>query len=176
MEGSGSRSSAEEVMMLAGWKPGDFAPVQERAADEQGYALCEKKIDAMAYVVGHPATNVGRVLKECGARLVGMIDANRDLVTQQKPYFVKTVIPGGTYPAQVNPVASVGLMATVTTSASVPDAMVYNLVKGVFDNFEDFKRLHPALAQLDPKKMITDGLTAPLHPGAVKYYKEKGWL
>ena len=69
-----------------------------------------------------------------------------------------------------------GVRATLVTSASQPDDVVYNLVKAVFDNFDDFKKLHPAFANLDPKEMISAGLSAPLHPGAIKYYKEKGWM
>ena len=67
-------------------------------------------------------------------------------------------------------------MASVVTSASVSDEMVYNVVKAVFENLDDFRKQHPAFANLDPKKMIKDGLSAPLHPGAVKYYKEKGLM
>jgi len=67
-------------------------------------------------------------------------------------------------------------MASVVSSASVSDEMVYNVVKAVFENLDDFKKQHPAFANLDPKKMIKDGLSAPLHPGAVKYYKEKGLM
>ena len=68
------------------------------------------------------------------------------------------------------------VLATLVTSAKVPEETVYQLVKSTFENFEDFKALHPAFANLDPAKMIKDGLSAPLHPGAEKYYKEKGWL
>jgi TRAP transporter TAXI family solute receptor len=67
-------------------------------------------------------------------------------------------------------------MATLVTSAKVSDDVVYNLVKATFDNFEEFKKLHPAFANLDPAKMVKDGLSAPLHPGAAKFYKEKGWI
>jgi hypothetical protein len=68
------------------------------------------------------------------------------------------------------------VLATVVTSAKTPDNVVYALVKAVFDNFDEFKKLHPAFAHLDPKAMIKNGLSAPLHPGAIKYYKEKGWM
>ena len=64
----------------------------------------------------------------------------------------------------------------MVTSSKVPDNVVYDLVKAVFDNFDEFKKLHPAFAHLDPKAMIKNGLSAPLHPGAIKYYKEKGWM
>ena len=68
------------------------------------------------------------------------------------------------------------MLATLVTSAKMPDDVVYNLVKATFDNFDEFKKLHPAFANLDPVKMTKDGLSAPLHPGAEKYYKEKGWI
>jgi TRAP transporter TAXI family solute receptor len=68
------------------------------------------------------------------------------------------------------------VLATLVTSAKTPDDVVYNLVKATFDNFDEFKKLHPAFANLDPAKMVVDGNSAPLHPGAVKYYKEKGWI
>ena len=67
-------------------------------------------------------------------------------------------------------------MATVVTSADVSEDVVYAVVKAVFDNLDDFRKQHPAFANLDPKRMIKDGISAPLHPGAVKYYKEKGLM
>ncbi|MAW01375.1 MAG: C4-dicarboxylate ABC transporter substrate-binding protein, partial [Candidatus Pelagibacter sp.] len=73
-------------------------------------------------------------------------------------------------------VTTFGVMASVVTSAKVSDEMVYNVVRAVFENLDDFKKQHPAFANLDPKKMIKDGLSAPLHPGAIKYYKEKGLM
>ena len=68
------------------------------------------------------------------------------------------------------------MLATLVTSAKVPDDVVYELVKAVFENFDEFKKLHPAFANLDPKEMVKDGLSAPLHPGAAKYYKEAGLM
>jgi TRAP transporter TAXI family solute receptor len=68
------------------------------------------------------------------------------------------------------------VLATVVASSKVPAETVYTVVKAVFDNFEEFKKLHPALANLKPEDMIKDGLSAPLHDGAVRYYKEKGWI
>ncbi len=69
-----------------------------------------------------------------------------------------------------------GVGATFITSADVPDDVVYVVVKAVFDNFDQFKQLHPAFANLKEEQMIKDGLSAPLHPGAEKYYKERGWM
>lgn len=80
------------------------------------------------------------------------------------------------YQGNPNDVPTFGVRATFVTSADVPDDVVYAIVKAVFDNFDRFKKLHPAFANLDPKEMITKGLSAPLHPGAIKYYKERGWM
>ncbi len=173
---SGSRATVDELLQIYGLTPTDFLAVTERASEEQGYALCEKKLDAVLYVVGQPVPHITRTIKDCNARLVPMLEVWRDKVVQARPYFVKTDIPAGVYAGVSGPVPTIGLVATVTTNASTPDAIVYALVKAVFDNLEQLKTLHPALAQLDAKNMLTQGLSAPLHPGALKYYKEKGWL
>ncbi len=73
-------------------------------------------------------------------------------------------------------VNSFGVAATLVSSTDVSDDVVYALVKSVFENFNTFKRLHPAFANLKPEDMVKDGLSIPLHPGAVRYYKEMGYL
>jgi uncharacterized protein len=80
------------------------------------------------------------------------------------------------YANNPNPTETYGVLATFVASAKASDDTVYALVKAVFDNFDEFKKLHPAFAHLDPKEMIKNGLSAPLHPGAIRYYKEKGWM
>ena len=93
-----------------------------------------------------------------------------------KPYYATATIPGGLYPNNPNATQTYGVLATVVASAKAPAESVYQVVKAVFDNFDEFKKLHPALANLKPENMIADGLSAPLHEGAVRYYKEKGWM
>ena len=73
-------------------------------------------------------------------------------------------------------VETFGVGATFVSSTRVSEDVAYVIVKSVFENFDQFKKLHPAFANLDPKEMIKDGLSAPLHDGAAKYYKEKGWM
>jgi uncharacterized protein len=86
------------------------------------------------------------------------------------------VIPGGLYPNNPDATTTYGVLATVVSSAKTPPDTVYQVVKAVFDNFEEFKKLHPALGHLKPENMVKDGLSAPLHEGAARYYKEKGWI
>jgi hypothetical protein len=99
-----------------------------------------------------------------------------DKLIASSPYYAKATIPGGMYPNNPDPTQTYGVLATVITSSKVPADTVYQVVKAVFDNFEEFKKLHPALANLKPENMVTDGLSAPLHEGAARYYKEKGWI
>ena len=99
-----------------------------------------------------------------------------DKLVAQHPYFASVSVPGGLYANNPEPTPTFGVVASFVTSVKVADDKVYTLVKAVFDNFEDFKKLHPAFAGLEPKEMIRGGLSAPLHEGALKYYKEKGWM
>lgn len=99
-----------------------------------------------------------------------------DELVADNPYYRTATIPGGMYRGNDEDVHTFGVGATIVTSADVSEDAVYAVVSAVFENFEDFKGLHPAFANLTPEEMIKDGLSAPLHPGAVKYYKEKGWM
>ncbi|MBS0534772.1 MAG: TAXI family TRAP transporter solute-binding subunit [Proteobacteria bacterium] len=174
--GSGTRASMEELLTKMGWKLSDFSLAAELKADEQGTALCDNKIDGFYYGVGHPSAAIQDPTTSCGAKLVPLTGPAVDALLKEHPYYAKATIPGGMYANNPNPTDTYGVLATVVTSAKVPEATVYAMTKAVFDNFDEFKKLHPAFANLDPKKMVKDGLSAPLHPGAIKYFKEKGWM
>ena len=174
--GSGTRASLEELIAAMGWKLSDFALASELKADEHGPALCDGKIDGFFYGVGHPSANIQDPTTSCGAKLVSLTGPAVEKLVKENPYYAKATIPGGMYSANPNPTETYGVLATLVTSAKVPEETVYQLVKATFENFDEFKKLHPAFAVLNPEKMVKDGLSAPLHPGAAKYYKEKGWL
>ncbi len=174
--GSGTRAAMDELLTAMGWKTSDFGLAAELKADEHGAALCDNKIDAFFYGVGHPSANIQDPITTCGAKLVPLTGPAVDKLVKANSYYAKVNIPGGLYAGHPNPTPTYGVLASFVTSSKVPDAAVYELVKAVFENFEEFKKLHPAFVALDPKSMIKDGLSAPLHPGAVKYYKEKGWM
>ena len=174
--GSGTRASMEELLGAMGWTMGSFALASELKADEHGTALCDGKIDGFYYGVGHPSANIQDPTTTCGARLVPLSGPAVDKLVKENAYYAYATIPGGLYPNNPNPTRTYGVMATLVSSAKVPAEMIYAVVKATFDNFDEFKKLHPALATLDPKNMITDGNSAPLHEGAARYYREKGWL
>jgi len=174
--GSGTRASMEELLGSMGWKLSDFSLAAELKADEHGPALCDGKIDGFFYGVGHPSANIQDPTTSCGAKLVSITGPAVDKLVKDKPYYAKAVIPGGLYPNNPDPTNTYGVLATVVASTKAPADTVYQVVKAVFDNFEEFKKLHPALAHLKPENMVQDGLSAPLHEGAARYDKEKGWI
>lgn len=174
--GSGTRASMEQLLDAMGWKLSDFSLASELKADEQGPALCDNKIDGFYYGVGHPSAAIQDPTTTCGAKLVPVTGPAVDALLKKFPYYSVATIPGGMYANNPNPTTTYGVRALLVTSAKQPEDVVYNLVKAVFENFDEFKKLHPAFAHLDPKEMVKAGITAPLHPGAVKYYKEKGWM
>jgi uncharacterized protein len=174
--GSGTLSSMEELLRQMGWTKNDFSLAAELKADEQGTALCDNKIDGFFYGVGHPSAAIQDPTIACGAKLISLTGPAVETLLKEHPYYAKATIPGGMYANNPNPTETYGVLATVITSAKVADTTVYALVKAVFDNFDEFKKLHPAFAHLESKDMVKNGLSAPLHPGAIKFYKEKGWM
>ncbi len=174
--GSGQRGTMEVLLDAKGWTTGDFALATELKAAEQSAALCDNQIDAMVYTVGHPSGSIQEATTACDSVLVTVDgDAVMGLVDENSFYRTAT-IPGGMYRGNDGDTATFGVGATFVTSADVSEDAVYAVVSSVFENMEDFKKLHPAFANLDPKEMASAGLSAPLHPGAEKYYREKGLI
>jgi TRAP transporter TAXI family solute receptor len=174
--GSGTRASLDELIGAMGWTIKDFALASELKADEHGPALCDGKIDGFFYLVGHPSANIQDPTTVCGAKLISVTGPAVDKLVKANPYYAYATIPAGLYPNNPQETHTYGVLATVVSSTRTSPDTVYQVVKAVFDNFSDFKKLHPAFQVLRPENMIKDGLSAPLHDGAVKYYKEKGWM
>jgi TRAP transporter TAXI family solute receptor len=174
--GSGQRDTLEEIMQVKGWDRSAFALAAELKPAEQASALGDNNIDAMTYFVGHPNGAIQEATTTTDAVLVPVTGAEIDQLLAAKSYYTKADIPGGLYKGNDAPTPSIGGKAVLSTSANASPEMVYQLVKSVFDNIERFKRLHPAFADLKEADMIKVGLSAELHEGAVRYYKERGWM
>lgn len=174
--GSGTRGTMEVIMEEKGWTNETFKLAAELKASEQAQALCDNKIDAMIYAVGHPSGAIKEATTSCDAKVIPVTGEVISKLIAENDFYADAKIPGGMYKGTDADVATFGNAATMVTSAKVDAEAVYQVVKAVFDNFDRFKRLHPAFANLDPKQMISGGLSAPLHEGAVRYYKEKGWM
>ncbi len=173
--GSGTRGTWEVIEEALGWQRSDLRMAAEMKSAETGQAVCDGKIDAYFWLVGHPSALTQESLATCDAKLVHVKGAAIDKLVADNSYYRKATIPAGMYGDNPD-IDTFGVGATFVSSADVPDNVVYTIVKAVFDNFDQFKKLHPAFANLKETEMITDSLSAPLHPGAVKYYKERGWM
>ena len=174
--GSGQRGTMEVVMDAKGWTMDDFAVASELQAAEQSQALCDNNIDAMIYTVGHPSGSIQEATTACDSVLVDVSGETIEALVDDRPYYRTATIPGGMYRGNDEDTATFGVGATFVTSADVPEETVYQVVKAVFENMDQFKGLHPAFANLTPEEMANDGLSAPLHPGAERYYREAGLI
>lgn len=174
--GSGQRAAMDELLPEMGWTLKDFALASELKVDEHGAALCDGKIDAFVFGVGHPSANIQDVTTSCGAQLVNVNGEAVRKMLPSRPYYAQVTIPGGLYPNNPQDTQTYGVLATVVASTKVPADTIYAVTKSVFENFDEFKRLHPALAHLKPEEMVKNGLSAPLHEGAARYFREKGWI
>ncbi len=174
--GSGQLGNSRDALWLAGLTEKDIKAEYIKAV-EAAEALQDERIDAYFYTVGHPN---GSIKEATAGRIkVHIVPIpNVEPLLKKYPYYAKAYIPKKFYPNLTNKedmIPTFGVKATFVTSVDVPVKVVYPIVKEVFDNFQSFKKLHPAYSTLTKKKML-QGLTAPLHPGAIKYYKESGLI
>ncbi|MCD6035573.1 MAG: transporter solute receptor, family [Rickettsiales bacterium] len=174
--GSGMRATMEVIMAAKGWDNSVFKVASELKASEQPQALCDNKIDAMIYAAGHPNGAVQEVATSCETRIINVQGPEIDKLLKENPFYAYATIPGGMYAGTPEDVKTFGVKATFVTTDTVDEEVVYQLVRAVFDNFENFKTLHPVFAHLDPKEMVKEGNSAPLHKGAERYFREKGLL
>jgi TRAP transporter TAXI family solute receptor len=175
--GSAMYMNAIETLESVGFKPyRDILP-EEFKAEDAPRLLKDNRIDAFFCTFGHP----NQILKEAASgsrkvRFISITGSDIDKLISDKNYYIKTTIPVREfYAGSENPVnvETFGVVATLCTSAKMPDDVVYFITKELFDNLDYFKRQHPAYARLTKKGMLR-GLSAPLHPGALKYFKETG--
>ena len=174
--GSGQRGTMEVLMEALGWKMSDFALASELKSSEQSMALCDNKIDAMVFTVGHPSGSITEATTSCDSVLVNVTGSAVDMLVAENDFYRTATIPGGMYSGNANDTKTFGVGATFVTSTRTPENVIYQVVKAVFENFDSFRKFHPAFRNLDKRQMIKDGLSAPLHAGAVKYYKEAGLM
>ncbi len=174
--GSGHRSTMDVLLKAKGWSLSDFSSVQQLNSDAQADALIKGFVDAIVFVVGHPNASVHKATSKSNSRIIPISSADIELITATYPYYAATEIPARLYRRIDKPVQTFGLLATVVTSAAVPEEMVYQMTKSVLANVEKLRKLHPALRQLDRRRMVSKGNSAPLHPGARRYFLEAGLL
>lgn len=160
---------------LLGWDRLDFTFGHEKWK-EQIFALCDRKTDAGIWWTWHPRSYLLDATTICDLSLVYLPDGAIERVLAEFPYYRAATIPGGLYKGSPEDIPSLGTAATLFSSTETPDEVVYEVVKAVFENLEELKHSHPAFAGLEDREMATTAQTAPLHPGAERYYRERGFL
>lgn len=174
--GSGQRNTMETLMNVKGWTMDDFSEVMELPSSVQSKALCKDQVDAIVFTAGHPNASILEAATSCDVVLVRVAGPAVDKLIADVPYYQKGVITAGTYSGADEDIPTFGFSATIVASTNTSDIVIYEVVKAVFESFDSFKALHPAFKNLDKTDMLTKGLTAPLHRGAVRYYQEVGLL
>ena len=174
----GSRQSTGMARAMAafGLETNDFSAVREASPAEQNRAFCADELDALVYSVGHPHGLIRHAAVYCRGVLVDVRGPQIERMLLEYGEYERAAIPGGTYPANPADVHTFGVRAVVVATTSMPDPVAYEIARAVFERFEDFRRLHPAFEPLSVKRMVQATGPAPLHAGAARYYRERGWL
>ncbi|MFZ4532939.1 MAG: TAXI family TRAP transporter solute-binding subunit [Alsobacter sp.] len=171
--GSGARSAWRALEEATGWSAEERVKPSELKADMALSGVCRGDLDATLLLVGHPSTVVRDHLAACPLVLVPVEGAVVDTLVRAKPFYRRGVIPARIY-GNALPVPSIGVSALLVTDAKTDPELVRTLVLAVFANLQELRAAHPALADLVPAAMAGDAMTAPLHPGAEKAYRELG--
>jgi len=174
--GSSQRGIMDMVMDAKGWTQNTFQFADELSDAEQLLALCHNRVQAVVAVVSHPDERTAKALELCDAKIVPISGAEIDKLVTDNRFLAASEVPMGVYTESDALIPTFGVMVTAVTSSDLDDETAYVVVKSVFDSLDDMKRLHRALGNLLPGRMITAGLSAPLHPGAVRYYRENGMM
>ncbi len=172
--GSGQRGNAIDVLRISGIDPDDDIDASGMQQGNASLALIDNKIDAFFYTVGNPSEAISMAADATDIRLINIDSPDIQSFVSAYPPFIMTMVPRGTYRGMEQDVITFGVKATVVTRHDMPDETVYRFTKAVFSHLEQLKSSHPALQELTPAKML-EGLSAPLHPGAKRFYREMGW-
>ncbi len=174
--GSGTVATYDVIAEAYGQKRSDLKLASELKSSEMGQALCDNKIDAYFILVGHPAGLIKETTTTCDARIADIHGPEVDALVKDNAYYRYASVPAGMYTGNPEAAKTMGVGATFVSSAKVPEKVIYEVVKAVFENFDDFRKLHPAFKNLKKTEMVSASLSAPLHAGALKYYKEAGLI
>lgn len=173
-QGSGMRATMEELMVQKGLNKKNFANIVDVKSADQTAALCDGKIDALVYAGGHPNGAIQQVTSACPTTLVSIAKQDIDRLVATHPFYVKATIPGGMYNGNPQDTKTFGVRALLVASSDLNDEVAYEVVRAIFENLDNFKTLHPVFSTLNSAYMVANDNIAPVHPGAAKYYREKG--
>lgn len=172
---SGQHELVEGVLRAVGLKPQDFVVYREHGP-AQMRLLCTGELDAALFVGGSPNGHVTALALACDVRLLPVAGPGIDRLLKQHPELSHGLIPGGRYRGNPHDIPTVSVPATLVTTAAQSEDEVYAFVRTIFDNFQILTELHPVLNELEPREMVGSHGAAPLHPGAERFFRERGLI
>jgi len=173
--GSGTRGNALDVLRIYGIDPQQDIRALDLQQTDAARAMMDGRIDAYFYTVGNPNASIATTAQTVPVNIIALDSPGIQDFVKSKPYYVMTTIAPGTYPGVEQAIKTYAVKATVVTSAATDADLVYQVVKLFFKNLDEFRASHKAFKQLRAADMLK-GLSAPLHPGAARYFREAGLL
>lgn len=170
------RRLVEMLMDAKGWTENDFQMAETLTPKQQSLAFCHDQVQVLVFRSSHPNPDIAQAIEICDGVLASATGTEVEKLVESAPYLEWTTIPDKLYEGAAASVKTFGFPVTVVSTADIPDDLVYKIVRTVFDNIEVLRRQHPVFSDLDPERMMKQGLSAPLHPGAERYYREIGLM
>jgi uncharacterized protein len=171
--GSGAHATWEAIEAALGWTRTDLKLALDLKPDAAPSALCSNQIDASVQMMGHPSAWLAQSVGECDLALVSVAGPAISELVAGRPYYRLGEIPAGVYGGNAA-TPTFGVSATLVASAALPDDVAYVFAKSAIEGIDQLRSLRPALGALEPKEMVSTSLTAPLHPGAERAFRELG--
>ena len=174
--GSGGRVLIDRLLEKLDIAPDDLIEVPEGgyAATDIAEALCDDQVDAFIITVGHPSPLVREASAQCAIELVPVSGPAADALLEAEPLYARSVIPAHLYDDIGEDVAGIGLVATLVTTADLDPGIAYTFAKAFIEGNDRLRAASPLFASLTIEQMASDGLVAPIHEGALRYYEEVG--
>ena len=177
---SGVYATMEVLLRAKKWNKSDFAKITNLTPSDQIKSLCDGDIDVMTYMAGNPNGVLQEVTQYsntgCKVKIINIDKKTIKELIKINPSYVKSYIAGGMYKNNPEDILTFGIKATLVTSSKIEEEIVYNLTKAVFGKFDYFKTLHPVFSSMKMSESVKDGSHAPIHKGALRYYKERGLI
>lgn len=172
--GSGTMVEALAILDKAGINRQNTT-IRDLDFKEVAIALQDKTIEAGCIVAGIPTPAIVDVANARDVYILEITDDIYNSINKQHPFFVQQLVPSGTYKGLDKAIKTVAVKAMLVTRADMPDDIVYNITKAMFENLDILAAAHPRARDINLNTAL-DGMSIPLHPGALKYYKEKGQI
>jgi TRAP transporter TAXI family solute receptor len=172
--GSGTEANFRQLLDAYGMKKEDVN-AQFLSFSESAEAYKDKHIDAFIVTAGIPNAGIMDVATQNEIRILNIPADIAAKLTQKYPFLAAVKVPANTYKGQTAEVSTVAVNAVLIAGNSLSEAMVYNLTKALFENQADLASAHAKGKELNLQYAVK-GVSIPFHPGAVKYYKEKGLM